>query len=211
LEFAVQGSTNAGRSQLPASCDTRPSLDIAGAGCAGAALGLPRFSAIRPEHVLPALDRQLADSRALLEERFALDAPCTWDNFAQPLEDMRERLSRLWSPVSHLNAVVNSPALREVYNAGLPKLSEFFTELAQDERVYAAYVNPALMPTWMGIKAITNASGPLDRAGTTFTTVVFGPHRPRSEVLAGVIITLLAALWLRWMAGRGRPRACPRR
>jgi len=52
------------------------------------------------------------------------------------------------------------------------------------ERVYAAYVNPALMPTWMGIKAITNASGPLDRAGTTFTTVVFGPHRPRSEVLA---------------------------
>ncbi len=101
--------------------------------------GLPRFSAIRPEHVLPALARQLADSRALLEERFALDAPCTWGNFAQPLEDMRERLSRLWSPVSHLNAVVNSPALREVYNAGLPKLSEFFTELAQDERVYAAY------------------------------------------------------------------------
>ncbi len=101
--------------------------------------GLPRFSAIRPEHVLPALDHQLAASRALLEECFARIAPRRWDNFAEPIEDMKERLARLWSPVSHLNAVVNRPALREAYNAGLPKLSEFFTELAQDERVYAAY------------------------------------------------------------------------
>ncbi len=101
--------------------------------------GLPRFSAIRPEHVLPALDHQLAASRALLEERFARGAPYTWSNFADPLEDMKESLSRLWSPVSHLNAVVNTPVLREAYSAGLPKLSEFFTELAQDERVYAAY------------------------------------------------------------------------
>jgi hypothetical protein len=52
------------------------------------------------------------------------------------------------------------------------------------ERAYAAYVDPALMPKWMGIKAITDASGPLDRAGTTFVEVVFGPYRPRSEVLA---------------------------
>jgi uncharacterized protein YndB with AHSA1/START domain len=52
------------------------------------------------------------------------------------------------------------------------------------ERVYAAYVDPALMPKWMGIKAITDASGPLDRAGTTFVEVVFGPYRPRTEVLA---------------------------
>ncbi|MEK6551109.1 MAG: M3 family metallopeptidase [Pseudomonadota bacterium] len=123
---------------------TNPLLDFAvhggtSAGHAGAASGLPRFTAIRPEHVLPALDRQLADSRALLEECLARGEPGTWTNVAQPLEDMKERLARLWSPVSHLNAVVNSPAMREVYNAGLPKLSEFFTELAQDERVYAAY------------------------------------------------------------------------
>jgi len=101
--------------------------------------GLPRFSAIRPEHVLPALDDQLAASRSLLEERFARGAPYSWDNFAEPLEDMKEHLARLWSPVSHLNAVINTPALREAYNAGLPTLSEFFTELAQDERVYSAY------------------------------------------------------------------------
>jgi uncharacterized protein YndB with AHSA1/START domain len=52
------------------------------------------------------------------------------------------------------------------------------------ERVYAAYVDPSLMPKWMGIKAITDATGPLDRAGTTFIEVVYGPHRPRTEVLA---------------------------
>jgi uncharacterized protein YndB with AHSA1/START domain len=52
------------------------------------------------------------------------------------------------------------------------------------ERVYAAYVDPALMPKWMGIKAITEVSGPLDRPGTTFVEVVYGPYRPRTQVLA---------------------------
>jgi len=52
------------------------------------------------------------------------------------------------------------------------------------QRVYAAYVDPALMPKWMGIKAVTDVSGPLDRPGTTFVEVVFGPHRPNTEVLA---------------------------
>lgn len=52
------------------------------------------------------------------------------------------------------------------------------------ERVYTAYVDPALMPKWMGVKAITDVSGPLDRPGTTFVEVVFGPYRPRTEVLA---------------------------
>ncbi len=52
------------------------------------------------------------------------------------------------------------------------------------QRVYAAYVDPALMPKWMGVKAITNASGPLDRPGATFVEVVYGPYRPRTEVLA---------------------------
>jgi uncharacterized protein YndB with AHSA1/START domain len=52
------------------------------------------------------------------------------------------------------------------------------------QRVYASYVDPALMPKWMGIKAITDASGPLDRPGSTFVEVVYGPYRPRTEVLA---------------------------
>jgi oligopeptidase A len=101
--------------------------------------GLPRFTAIRAEHVLPALDQQLAANRSALESLIRVDGAYNWENFAQPLEDMKEQLARLWSPVSHLNAVMNTEALREAYNAGLPKLSDYFTGLAQDERLYAAY------------------------------------------------------------------------
>jgi hypothetical protein len=52
------------------------------------------------------------------------------------------------------------------------------------QRVYAAYVDPAVLPKWTGIKKITDASGPLDRPGTTYVEVIFGPYRPRTEVLA---------------------------
>ncbi|HKQ31196.1 MAG TPA: oligopeptidase A [Burkholderiales bacterium] len=100
--------------------------------------GMPRFRDIRPEHVTPALDRLLAQSRRQ-RDVLLTQADFTWDNFAQPLEDMNERLSRLWSPVSHLNAVMNNEALRKEYNDNLPRLSEYYTELAQDERLYAGY------------------------------------------------------------------------
>ncbi len=106
---------------------------------AGASPGLPRFSAIRPEHVTPALDAVLADNRRRREALLARGSGYTWENLAQPLEDMAERLARLWSPVSHLNAVMNNEALRAVYNESLPKLTDYGTELAQDERIYAAY------------------------------------------------------------------------
>jgi oligopeptidase A len=81
----------------------------------------------------------LAENRRLREQLLAQPGPVTWDSFAQPIEDMNERLSRLWSPVSHLNAVMNNDALRAVYTENLPKLSEYHTEMAQDERLYAAY------------------------------------------------------------------------
>ena len=99
----------------------------------------PRFGAILPEHAAPALDHVLAENRAALEQLLASGGPYTWDNFAQPIEDMRERLSRMWSPVSHLHAVMDSEPWRAAYNAGLPKLTDYFTELAQDERLYAGY------------------------------------------------------------------------
>ena len=110
--------------------------------------GLPRFAAIRPEHVKPALDTLLADNRRALEQLLAANDRYTWDNFAQPIEDMKERLARLWSPVSHLNGVLNSDALRAVYNENLPRLSEYYTELAQDERLYAGYKAIAASPEY---------------------------------------------------------------
>ncbi len=100
---------------------------------------LPAFSAIRPEHVEPAIDALLAQNRAALEPLLESGLPFTWDNFIRPLEDMSDRLNRAWSPVGHLNAVMNSPELRTAYNACLPKLSDYYTELGQNERLHQAY------------------------------------------------------------------------
>ena len=114
--------------------------------------GLPRFGALLPEHVTPAVDQVITENRAA-RERLLAQAAFTWDNFAQPLEDMNERLSRLWSPVSHLNSVMNSEALRQAYNENLPKLSEYYTELTHDERLYAAYKQIAVAPTFDSLSA----------------------------------------------------------
>ena len=110
--------------------------------------GLPRFSAIRAEHVEPALDAILAQNRAELEQLLLSADEVNWDNFAQPMEDMSERVHLVWSPVSHLNTVMNHDALREVYNKCLPKLSDYATEIAQDERVYSAYKHIAASPAF---------------------------------------------------------------
>ncbi|KFI23906.1 oligopeptidase A [Nitrosococcus oceani] len=101
--------------------------------------GLPPFSKIQPAHVEPAIDCLLAEGRALIEQLLTRHTVYTWDNLAQPLEDLREHLDRVWSPVSHMNAVVNSDGLRRAYNACLPKLSEFATELGQNENLYRAF------------------------------------------------------------------------
>ncbi len=101
---------------------------------------LPPFSSIRAEHVKPAIEQVLADSRALLAN--LLDNPpqkWTWATLIEPLDEMGERLSRAWSPVGHLNAVMNTPELREAYNSCLPLLSEFNTELGQNQKLFEAY------------------------------------------------------------------------
>jgi oligopeptidase A len=117
--------------------ETNPLLDVS---------GLPRFREIRAEHVAPALDQLLAENRAQRELLLQPSSERTWDNFVQPLEDMNERLARMWSPVSHLNSVNNSPALRQAYNDGRARISEYHTELAQDERIYRMYRQIAERP-----------------------------------------------------------------
>ena len=101
--------------------------------------GLPPFSRITAEHVEPAIDTLLAENRKAVEVLLAATEDYTWDNLIQPLEDMDDRLSRVWSPISHMNSVVNSEALRAAYNACLPKLSEYGTEMGQNVRLYQAY------------------------------------------------------------------------
>jgi oligopeptidase A len=101
--------------------------------------GLPRFTAIHPEHVEPAVDELLRQSREAIEALLSHTSDYTWDNLVAPLEAIQERLHSAWSPVSHMNAVVNSDALRQAVNNCLPKLTAFETELGQDERLYNAY------------------------------------------------------------------------
>ena len=101
--------------------------------------GLPRFAQIKPEHVAPAIEQLLAENRALIAQLLADDAPPTWGSFVRPMEDANERLSRAWGPVGHLNAVMNSPELREAYNTNLPKITAYFAELGQNLQLFEKF------------------------------------------------------------------------
>ncbi len=100
---------------------------------------LPQFSAIKPEHVRPAIEQLLAEGHALVERLLSENSDYTWNNLVAPLEAMDDRINRAWSPVSHLNAVVNTDALRAAYNECLAMLSEYTTELGQHEGLYRAF------------------------------------------------------------------------
>ena len=100
---------------------------------------LPRFDAILPEHVEPALRETLRRNRIRLAKIAALAEP-SFATVVVPLEEMRHRLGCVWSPVGHLNGVLNSDALRAAYNRCLPLLSEYHTDLAQSELLYQAYL-----------------------------------------------------------------------
>ncbi len=101
---------------------------------------LPAFSKIKPEDIQVAIETIINESRQQIEN--LLQQPAfTWENFIEPLDAMGEKLQRAWSPVSHLNSVKNSPALREAYEACLPLLSEYSTWLGQHKGLYNAYVS----------------------------------------------------------------------
>jgi len=115
--------------------------------------GLPRFQEIQPEHVAPALDALLAENRALVEVLAQSPVEPSWTDFVSPLDDANERLSRAWGQVSHLNAVMNSPQLREVYNANLPRITQYYTEISQDERLYAKFKALRTSPAYARMSA----------------------------------------------------------
>jgi oligopeptidase A len=101
--------------------------------------GLPHFADIKTEHVTPAVDALLAECTAVIEHISAAATPATWRDFIEPLENANERLGRAWGQVGHLNAVMNSAELREVYNGNLPKITVYFTELGQNETLFNKY------------------------------------------------------------------------
>ncbi|SFC16511.1 oligopeptidase A [Marinospirillum celere] len=99
---------------------------------------LPAFEKITPDQVEPALDQLLAANRAAVEEVLAQANP-DWKSSMEPIDEAGDRLSRAWSPVSHLNGVKNNPELREAYEKCLPKLSEFSTWFSQHPGLYELY------------------------------------------------------------------------
>ncbi|MBV2092115.1 MAG: oligopeptidase A [Candidatus Thiodiazotropha sp. (ex Ctena orbiculata)] len=101
--------------------------------------GLPPFSRIKPPMVEPAIDALLQANRQTMESLLGSIASPNWHNFVEPLEIAEDRLSRTWSPISHMNSVVNHDELREVYNACLPKLSDYATEVGQNSKLCEAY------------------------------------------------------------------------
>lgn len=110
---------------------------------------LPPFSLIKPEHVKPAVEQAITDCRAKIEQVLANLSPLTdtdsngvmptWENFIEPIEEVDDRLSRIWSPVSHLNSVMNSDELREAYESCLPMLSEYGTWVGQHKGLFSGY------------------------------------------------------------------------
>ena len=101
--------------------------------------GLPRFDHITPDHVGSAITILLAENRAMVARLESPQSQVTWENFVEPLEDATERLGRAWGIVGHLNAVVDTPALRAAYNENLPRVTEFWTALGQNLALYAKY------------------------------------------------------------------------
>jgi len=115
--------------------------------------GLPRFDAITPADVTPAIDTLLAQARAAIETATADRTSPTWDTLVVPLSDSLDRLDRAWSAVQHLNAVVNTPALRDAYHANLPRVTAFYTDLGQDLRLYEKYRALAASPAFAALGA----------------------------------------------------------
>jgi len=99
---------------------------------------LPPFSAIEAEHVLPALETVLSECRAQVELLCQIDSP-TWQNFAAKTEDIDEKVSRVWSPVSHLNGVKDSDELRAAYQEGISLLTEYSSEMGQNQALYKQF------------------------------------------------------------------------
>lgn len=116
---------------------------------------LPPFDEIRADHVVPAIETLLDESREEIDAlaQKAQSTTPTWDNFAAPLEAINDRLSNVWSPVSHLNGTMNTPEMREAYEACIGKLSEFSTWVSQHEGLFTAWQALKDGPAWQSLDA----------------------------------------------------------
>ena len=131
--------------------------------------GLPAFSKIKPEHIKPAVEAVIQTCRETIEAVSKIENP-TWENFYLPQAAAGDQFSRAWSPVGHLNAVKNSPELREAYQACLPLLSEYSTWAGQHKGLYEGYLKLKNSPAFESYslaqkKAIENSLRDFELSG----------------------------------------------
>ncbi|WNC72444.1 oligopeptidase A [Thalassotalea psychrophila] len=101
--------------------------------------GLPEFSKIKPEHIKPAVEQAIANGKKAIEQVVASGGPFTWNNLVAYIDEVDDQLEKMWSPVSHMNSVVNSDELREAYDSCLAMLSEYGTWVGQHKGLFDAY------------------------------------------------------------------------
>lgn len=131
---------------------------------------LPPFSEIKPEYVKPAVEQAIADCRIKIEQVLDGNSNPSWETICEPLAEVDDKLSRIWSPVSHMNSVVNSQELREAYESCLPLLSEYGTWVGQHKGLYEAYKSIKASSVFDGLsqakkKSITDALRDFELSG----------------------------------------------
>ena len=102
---------------------------------------LPAFSQIKPEHIKPAVEQLIEQCKAVIEDVLKHNTKFTWENLVMPIDDIDDVLSKLWSPVSHMNSVVSSDEHRAAYESCLPLLSEYGTFVGQHQGLFEAYLS----------------------------------------------------------------------
>lgn len=100
---------------------------------------LPEFSKIKPEHVKPAVEHAISECKKVIDNVLSSTTEFTWKNLVEPIDEVGDKLGKLWSPVSHMNSVVSSDELRDAYESCLPILSEYSTFVGQHKPLYEAY------------------------------------------------------------------------
>ncbi|MFT5394966.1 MAG: oligopeptidase A [Gammaproteobacteria bacterium] len=137
--------------------------------------GLPAFENINASYIEPAIDQLLSESRSTVQSLLANTTDYNWDNLLQKLEDMDDQLNRAWSPASHLHSVADNDQLREAYNACIAKLSDYSTEMGQNEELFHAYEQIAKADSFNSLttaqqKIITNALRDFQLSGIALDT-----------------------------------------
>ena len=171
---------------------------------------LPPFSRIEPAHVEPAIRQLIERNKQAIEDLLQQQNEYAWENLLQPIEQLEDELAQAWSPVSHLNSVCNTDAMREAYNACLPLLSEYGTWMGQHSQLCNAYQSIADSDTFSSLDTAQQKS--IDNALRDFAWLASPCRQSKTDAMANCVnacrswaANLARMCWMPPMPGRDRP------